>query len=180
MRRVVVPLSENVVNTLFTIGYEGASLADFLATLRAVNIGVLVDVRDVPISRKPGFSKKVLAAHLEDVGIRYLHLPDLGDPKAGRDAARRGDTSTFIRIFRAHLDRGEAQAALGQAVDIASELTACLFCFERDPAGCHRSIVAEAMTGRQSFLVTHLGVRSGLTSVRRVCREQQRELFPVG
>ena len=105
------------MRSLFTIGYEGASIADFVATLRAVNVDVLIDVRDVPISRKPGFSKRVLAQRLGDVGIEYVHLRDLGDPKPGRDAARRGDFKEFERIFREHLEREKSQIALSEAVD---------------------------------------------------------------
>lgn len=167
------------MKTLFTIGYEGAALADFLATLRVAGIGVLVDVRDVPFSRKPGFSKKALAQHLDDIGVGYLHLPDLGDPKEGRDAARRGDLAAFETIFREHLERAESQSALDRLVGVAASLTACLLCFERDPATCHRSIVAEAVTDRDAFQVKHLGVRGGLASARRVSHDHQ-QLFAVG
>lgn len=145
------------MRTLLTIGYEGASIGDFVATLKLADVEVLIDIRDVPNSRKPGFSKKRLAEILEHAGLDYVHLRDLGDPKPGRDAARRGDMEGFERIFRAHLTRDASQDALTTAVDIATRSRAALLCFERDHACCHRTIVAEAMAGRKPFKVRHLG-----------------------
>ncbi|TAN54890.1 MAG: DUF488 domain-containing protein, partial [Rhodospirillales bacterium] len=84
---------------LFTIGYEGSSIEDFMATLLLANIRTLIDVRDLPISRRPGFAKKALAGALEKVGISYVHLKGLGDPKEGREAAKANDLEEFIRIF---------------------------------------------------------------------------------
>lgn len=150
------------MSALLTIGYEGSSIDDFIATLKTANVEVLIDIRDVPVSRKRGFSKKSLAIALAGVGLEYVHLRDLGDPKPGREAARRGDKKTFERIFRAHMARDVSQEALAQAVEIASRSRACLLCFERDHACCHRSIVAEAMAGRKTLKVHHLGVRHGL------------------
>ena len=150
------------MSAVLTIGYEGSSIDDFIATLKTANVEVLIDIRDVPVSRKRGFSKKLLAEALEAAGLDYVHLRDLGDPKPGRDAARRGDMEAFNRIFRGHLARDVSQAALSQAIEIASRFRACLLCFERDHACCHRSIVAEAMAGREALKVHHLGVRHGL------------------
>lgn len=168
------------MKTLFTIGYEGASLADFLATLQVAQISILVDVRDVPLSRKPGFSKKSLAMHLAEIGVDYHHARELGDPKAGREAARKGDYVGFEAIFRDHLARDESQSALACVIDIAISRSACLFCFERDPVVCHRSIVADAVTGRSAFQVKHLGVRGGLASGGRAIRGRQHQLFALG
>jgi len=154
------------VITLLTIGYEGASIDDFIATLKLANVEVLIDVRDVPVSRKRDFSKKLLTEALECAGLEYVHLRDLGDPKPGREAARRGDLEGFERIFRAHLARDVSQEALRIAVDIASRARATLLCFERDHACCHRTIVAEAMADREPFKVRHLGVRRGLATER--------------
>ncbi len=97
------------MSAILTIGYEGASIEEFVTTLKLAEIDVLIDVRDVPISRKRGFSKGALSSTVEAVGIKYLHLRDLGDPKPGREAARRGDVQTFERIFNAHLMRNGAQ-----------------------------------------------------------------------
>lgn len=150
------------MGTILTIGYEGSTIEDFVATLKLAGVQVLIDIRDVPVSRKRGFSKKALSATLEGAGVGYVHLRDLGDPKPGRDAARRGDMQTFERIFRAHLEGTAAQEALEQAVEITSGVRACLLCFERDHSGCHRAIVAEEMADREAFQIRHLGVRHGL------------------
>ena len=148
--------------TILTIGYEGSTIEDFIAALKFADVQVLIDIREVTASRKRGFSKKALSMTLEGAGIGYVHLRDLGDPKPGRDAARRGDMQTFERIFRAHLEGSAAQKALEQAISIASGERACLLCFERDHSGCHRAIVAEEMASREAFQVRHLGVRHGL------------------
>lgn len=147
--------------TLATIGYEGASLADFINTLHRVGIKQLIDIRDVPVSRRPGFSKNILARALEDEGLSYLHLKALGDPKAGREAARAGRFDTFREIYNAHLATPSGQAALRVAVEQAASIPSVLLCYERDCKHCHRTIVAAAMTGLHSFQVRHLGVQRG-------------------
>ena len=151
---------------LFTLGYEGADLEDFLQTLSACGITQLIDVREVPISRKRGFSKRALSEALAARGIVYLHLRDLGDPKPGREAARRGDFDAFRRIYGRHLRRCEAKAALALAGSRAAARTSCLLCFERDHANCHRSIVARHLARERGFAVRHIGVHS---SARAAC-----------
>lgn len=130
---------------LFTIGYEGAAQRDLIETLRAEGVARLIDVRALPLSRKPGFSKRVLAASVEAAGIAYTHLRALGTPKPGRDAARRGDVATLARVYGAHLATPEAEAALAEAHTLAASGASCLLCFEADPVCCHRSIVAERL-----------------------------------
>jgi uncharacterized protein (DUF488 family) len=131
---------------LLTIGYEGCRIDDVLAALKAARVGLLVDVRAVPQSRKPGFSKRQLAAGLDAVGIRYLHLQALGTPKAGRDAVRAGHPERMVPIFRAHMRGDQALAELAQATELARSERVCLLCFEHDPAHCHRRLVAEMIT----------------------------------
>ena len=123
------------MSTILTIGYEGSTIEDFVATLKLADVQVLIDIRDVPVSRKRGFSKKALAATLESAGVEYVHLRELGDPKPGREAARRGNMEAFERIFRAHLKGREAQEALEKALDLSSDVCACLLCYERDHSG---------------------------------------------
>lgn len=147
---------------LFTIGYEGAELAEFLATLIAHGVEQVVDVRDVPSSRKSGFSKRALADALAASGIAYVHLKQLGDPKPGRDAARRGQFNAFRTIYRLHLTGPEAQTALKMAAAMASKMTSCLLCFERVHEHCHRAIVAEALSDRADFAIEHLRVRRAI------------------
>lgn len=97
---------------LTTIGYEKAALNDFIATLQAASVECVIDVRELPLSRKRGFSKTALGQALEGADIRYVHLKALGDPKPGRDAARAGRFEEFNAIYRKHLATPEAQEAL--------------------------------------------------------------------
>src|SRR5438270_13202478 len=103
---------------IFTIGYEGAALQDFVATLQHSCIQRLLDVRQLAQSRRRGFSKNALAAALAEVGISYTHLPQLGDPKPGREAARRGDIAAFQSIFEDHLELPQTKEALSTAAGI--------------------------------------------------------------
>jgi uncharacterized protein (DUF488 family) len=147
---------------LATIGYEGAALDDFLATLRESGVTLLIDVRQIPASRRAGFSKVKLREAAEGAGVRYIHLGGLGDPKEGRDAARHGRMAEFRQIFTRHLRTAEAQTDLQIAADLAGQGGACLLCYERQPAFCHRSIVADALAQSIGVQVRHLGVRGGL------------------
>jgi uncharacterized protein (DUF488 family) len=115
----------------------------------------------MPLSRKRGFSKRALREALRKVGIEYEHLPALGDPKPGRDAARRGDVAAFSRIFDSHLAEPTASAALDIAAAWAGEVASCLVCYERDASNCHRGIVAKAMADRHDFAIAHLAVPVG-------------------
>lgn len=153
--------------TLATIGYEGALLDDFIATLQAASVRLLIDVRELPISRRKGFAKGALSAALNSAGIGYLHLKGLGDPKPGRDAARAGDHAGFLKVFGAHLLSLPAQLDLGVAAGHAAAGGACLMCYERDHAGCHRKLVAEAIHATVPIRISNIGVRSGLAAANR-------------
>ncbi|MBL8531754.1 MAG: DUF488 domain-containing protein [Hyphomonadaceae bacterium] len=128
-----------------TIGYENVGAQDFIAALKAAKVRTLIDVREVANSRRAGFSKKSLAASLSAAGIGYVHLKALGTPKAGREAARKGDTQTMHRIFEAKLAQPESQLALREAAEMAKAGRACLMCLEHDWRECHRAIVADAL-----------------------------------
>jgi uncharacterized protein (DUF488 family) len=129
---------------IFTIGYEGATQAELIAALRAAGVTRVIDVRAVPMSRKPGFSKNVLAAGLKEAGIGYVHLKALGTPPAGREAARKGDMATMERIYAAQLETPEAGAEAAQMLALADDEPSALLCFERDPAQCHRTPLRKA------------------------------------
>ena len=145
-------------DALLTIGYEGCTIDSVLGALKAADVGLLIDVRAVPMSRKPGFSKRQLAAGLDEIGIRYLHLQGLGTPKPGRDAARAGHPDRMEVIFREHMRSDRAQAELAQAKMVARENRACLLCFERNHLHCHRHIVAEMIRAETGQAVEHLYV----------------------
>lgn len=130
---------------IFTIGYEGATQPELIAALQAAGVGQVIDVRAVPLSRKPGFSKNVLAAGLKEAGIGYVHLKALGTPPAGREAARKGDMATMERIYAAQLETPEAGAEAARMIALADETPSALLCFERDPAQCHRTPLREAV-----------------------------------
>lgn len=145
------------MHSIATIGYEGATVASFLEALRADGVQLLVDVRAVASSRRPGFAKTRLATNLADAGIDYLHLRALGTPADGRAAARAGRHDEMRAIFTAHLATPDAQAALATLADIArGGKRVCLLCFEADPAHCHRSMVADALQAMIPLRVTHL------------------------
>ena len=127
---------------LLTIGYEGCTIGGVVAALKAAGVSLLIDVRAVAASRKPGFSKRQLAAALDEAGIRYVHLQGLGTPKSGRDAVRAGHPERMVPIFNEHMTSDRAQVELAMAKDLVRDSKACLLCFERDPAHCHRRIVA--------------------------------------
>ena len=143
--------------TLATIGYEGATVANFLDALRDARVELLVDVRAVASSRRPGFAKTRLAANLEGAGIDYLHLRGLGTPADGRAAARAGKHAEMHRIFREHMKTDVAREELDTLLDLVrSGRRLCLLCFEADPAHCHRSLVAKAVAEREAVRVEHL------------------------
>lgn len=141
---------------LSTIGYEGTTIAAVLDALRAARVALLIDVRAVAASRKPGFSKRLLAAGLAEQGIGYLHLQGLGTPKAGRQAVRAGHPETMRAIFAEHMRSDRAQAELAQAKAEGRRVHACLLCFERDHRTCHRAIVADLIAAETGQSVTHL------------------------
>jgi uncharacterized protein (DUF488 family) len=143
--------------TVATVGYQAATVDSFVRALQAAGVELLVDVRAVASSRRPGFSKSRLAANLADVGIGYVHLRGLGTPAAGRAAARAGRHARMRSIFREHLRTLEAQAELDQLRELASAgRRVCLLCFEADPQHCHRTLVAEALAARMPIEVLEL------------------------
>ena len=142
---------------LATIGYEGASLQSFLRALTTADVELLIDVRAVASSRRPGFSKNSLAANLAEVGIDYLQLRGLGTPADGRAAARAGRYDELRRVYEAHLSTPEAQAQLETLVEIVrAGRRACLLCFEAEARHCHRSLVAQAVAAELPVRVLDL------------------------
>jgi uncharacterized protein (DUF488 family) len=150
--------------TLFTLGYEGATAGAFVARLKAAGVKTVVDVRELPLSRKPGFSKSALARILHQAGIAYVHLAELGCPKPIRDRYRTdGDWSAYTRAFRTYLARQDG--AVSELVRIAMSTTACLVCFESDFNRCHRSIVARSAARLGDFSIVHLTLKEETVDV---------------
>lgn len=143
---------------VLTIGYEGSEIQEFVQRLISASVETLVDVRDLPASRKRGFSKNKLREHLEVAGINYIHLKSLGDPREGRIAARAGEHDRFVRIFSTHMKTEDAQLGLHELVKIVESTRACLMCFERHHSGCHRKIVVEQLAQLIDVKVSHIAV----------------------
>lgn len=129
---------------IFTIGYEATTMDEFLAALKRAGVERLIDVRAVPLSRRPGFSKNILAASLREAGIEYVHLRNLGTPKPGRDAAKKGDVKTLRAVYANQLGLPEAQAEVAQMLALTEEKPSALLCYERDPGHCHRTLLLKA------------------------------------
>jgi uncharacterized protein (DUF488 family) len=143
--------------SLLTIGYEAAPAEAVLERIEAAGTALLVDVRAVASSRRPGLSKNLLAAGLSARGIDYLHLRGLGTPKEGRLAARSGDLKTLARVYGDHFRTAGAQAEYAELKSlIAAGRPICLLCYERDPHHCHRTFIAEALTTEMGVAVEHL------------------------
>jgi uncharacterized protein (DUF488 family) len=133
--------------TVFTIGYERRTPAELVADLTAGGVSLLADVRELPNSRRRGFSKSALAASVGEAGIEYVHLRALGNPKPIRDAWKGGDRDAGIAGYRAHL-AGPARESVDALAERVSEGGVCLMCVEHDPADCHRTLLAEALRAR--------------------------------
>ena len=130
---------------IFTIGYEAATVPEFMAALRKAGVKRVIDVRALPLSRRPGFSKSPLKAALEEAGIEYVHLKALGTPAAGRTAARAGRHEDLKRIYAGQLELPEAMAQSAQMLELAREKPSALLCMEREPAHCHRTLLLDAV-----------------------------------
>lgn len=139
-----------------TIGYQGAKLADFLATLAAAKVDLLIDVREIAFSHRREFMRNALAAVLRDAGIEYRHMKALGTPKPGRDAAKAGDRAGFRKHLLKQLGSPEGKAALAEAAELVRHQRICLLCMEHDPKLCHRSEVARRLAKTTGTAIAHL------------------------
>lgn len=131
--------------SFFTVGYEFVTQAELIAGLQAHGVRQLIDTRDVANSRRAGFSKKLLAASLDEAGITYLHLRALGTPKAGREANRAGRMDEFWAIYERAFQEPAAQLALLEAEELCRAAATALLCFCGDASHCHRDRIARAL-----------------------------------
>ena len=130
---------------IFTIGYEGATIAEVGAALQKAGVERVIDVRAIAISRRPGFSKNLLRASLAEGGIDYVHLRALGTPAEGRAAALSDNIPELERIYAGQLELSEAIAEGAKMLDLAAEKPSALLCLEREPGGCHRSLLLKSV-----------------------------------
>ena len=150
-------INSGMTNTLYTIGYEESDVSTFLKKIEAAGIRTVLDVRELPQSRIPGFSKTALADALHRKNINYVHVRELGSPRELRHELRKtGDFTAFTRGYLLYLKKqAEHVRALQNLVYSES---CCLLCFEKDHNVCHRKFVAlEIRTvGRNGLLIVHL------------------------
>ncbi len=130
---------------IFTIGYEGTTVPELIAALKNAGVERVIDVRALPLSRRPDFSKTPLKGALEEAGVEYLHLKALGTPAEGRTAARAGRHADMARIYAGQLELPEAMAQSAQMLELARERPTALLCMEREPAHCHRTLLLKAV-----------------------------------
>ena len=144
-------------NRLFTIGYEQTPSKAVLDELESAGVKLLVDVRAVTSSRRPGFSKNQLAAGLDERGIAYVHLKGLGTPKEGRLAARAGQYDVLQKIFAKHLKTPQAKEELDELSALVKKAgPICLLCYERNHEHCHRRWIAEIIEERDGVRIENL------------------------
>jgi uncharacterized protein (DUF488 family) len=142
---------------LFTVGYGQTPAKAVLDELEQAGVKLLVDVRAVAASRRPGFSKKQLAAGLDERGIAYLHLRGLGTPKDGRDAARGGKFDELHRIYAAHSKSPQAKEEMDELSSLVMKSgPVCILCYERDHRQCHRQWIAEIIEDRDGVKIENL------------------------
>jgi uncharacterized protein (DUF488 family) len=142
---------------LFTIGYEQTPSKAVLDELQQAGVKLLVDVRAIASSRRPGFSKNQLAAGLDERGISYVHLRGLGTPKSGREAARSGQYELLHKIYSAHLKTLQAREELDELSSLVKTSgPVCILCYERDHSHCHRQWIAEIIEDRDGVTVKNL------------------------
>ena len=130
---------------IFTIGYEGSTVGEFVDALHKAGVERVIDVRALPLSRRPGFSKSSLRSALEEAGIEYIHLKALGTPADGRAAARAGRHQDLRRIYAGQLELPEAIAQSAKMLELVRERPSALLCMEREPAHCHRTLLLQAI-----------------------------------
>lgn len=141
----------------FTIGYEQTPAKSVLDELEQAGVKLLVDVRAVASSRRPGFSKSQLAAGLDGRGISYVHLRGLGTPKEGRLAARAGQYETLQKIYAKHLKTAQAKEELDELSALVKKSgPVCILCYERDHQRCHRRWIAEIIEERDAVQIKNL------------------------
>jgi uncharacterized protein (DUF488 family) len=163
---------------ILTIGYEGASVESFLQTLKAAGVTTLLDVRELPLSRRKGFSKNALAGILTAAGIDYQHERAFGAPRHIRHRLREdGDLARYFADFREYL---ATQRAVLDTLGKAFSGAVALLCYERNPTECHRSVVAAALARRAKTAVEHLRVPlHGLKQTSPTSHSHPRQSLPA-
>lgn len=129
-----------------SIGYElHKEVQDFVRLLRDAGVDRLIDVRELPMSRRRGYGKTALSEALSAAGIEYVHMRALGNPKSFRDLYKSGLVAQGRELYQRHL-LGECRFALDDLADLLSDnKRSALMCVEHDPSTCHRTVIIDAM-----------------------------------
>lgn len=143
--------SDRLATALYSVGYQGRTAEQLVATVRLAGVDVVLDVRLNPISRKPGLSKRQLAALLAEAGIEYLHEPLLGNPRDNRDGFRDEQPQAARSRFAQRLS-DVAHGALLELVHRARNMNVALLCYEADARHCHRQVICEAAQAKDPAL----------------------------
>ena len=123
---------------LFTIGYEGRALDELIAILAANKIDRVIDIRELPLSRRRGFSKTPLGTALGGAGIEYMHMREAGNPyRKLKDAIPRDE---LLAKYKTHI--AGARDTVAHVAEQARGHRVALLCYEAEPAECHRSLLA--------------------------------------
>lgn len=134
-----------VYKTVYTTGYEGRDITEFLEHLDTFNIQRVVDVREIPLSRKKGFSKNILQQRLAEHNIDYIHIKSLGSPSYLRKKVYQDKNfESFFEEYEKHLE--SCRDSLEELYKVVNEKLSCLLCFEREYTNCHRSVVANKVS----------------------------------
>lgn len=148
-----IELERLPMKNVYLAGYQNNDIDRFIAKIKKVKITTLLDVREIPLSRKKGFSKMQLRDRLQEEGIQYEHIQSLGSPKAIRHELRNtGDYIQFFDKYRAYLK--DRHFEIQKIVSMTESETICLMCFEERCELCHRTLLADELQKIRPNLAT--------------------------
>ena len=144
------PDKSNLPTTVLTIGHSTRSIESFIEMLRAHGVKRLVDVRTMPRSRtNPQFNRESLTESLEEAGIGYTHVAELGGLRhARKDSLNTGWRNASFRGYADYMQTPEFEAAITGLIEAAKREQVTIMCAEAVPWRCHRSLVADALNVR--------------------------------
>jgi hypothetical protein len=136
-------------HTLFTIGYEGRSLEEYLNRLLVYGVRTLCDVRKNAFSQKYGFSKAQLKLACEGVGINYIHIPELGIESTDRQSLF--SQADYDRLFENYrktvlIENSDQMDRIVRLIERDERVA--LTCFEKNVEQCHRTQVAREIMSK--------------------------------
>jgi uncharacterized protein (DUF488 family) len=145
----------NHTRKVFSLGYEGKSLDEYVRLLKAHGIGLVADVRETPWSFKKGFSRTPLSERLAAEGIQYVHVKSAGNPSRHR---KQGLPQTeVIELYKRHLDANpDCLDEISALIEGCDEGEVCLLCFENKPHDCHRKVILDRLVSKGELTSHHI------------------------